>query len=100
MAKLIIMYEQPRDQDGFEAYYFHVHLPLAKKIPNIKQETTQRVIQTQNTDLNLYLFVELQFETLESLQQSLATPEAQATVADLDNLMKYLHHRPIISIVE
>ncbi|WP_158211550.1 EthD family reductase [Alkalihalobacterium alkalinitrilicum] len=100
MAKVIIMYEQPKDADGFESYYFGVHLPLAKKIPNIKNEAIHRVVRTQNTDLNLYLIVELEFESLEVLQQAMATPEADATVADLPNMNKYLHHSPIISIVE
>ncbi|MBO1914653.1 EthD family reductase, partial [Microvirga sp. 3-52] len=35
MAKMIIMYEQPMDKVGFEKYYFDVHVPLGKKIPNI-----------------------------------------------------------------
>jgi uncharacterized protein (TIGR02118 family) len=100
MAKMIIMYEEPKDKDGFERHYFNVHVPLGKKIPNIKSETIQRVIHSQNTDLKLYLIVELEFENMDALNQAFTSPEARAAEEDGPQLFKYLHKPPIITIVE
>lgn len=86
MAKVIFFYQQPKDLDGFEAYYSQVHHPLLKMFPNSNSVSIQRVIRTQNTDLNLYLLVELQFESLEILQQSIVSPEAEMAIKDLENL--------------
>lgn len=100
MAKLIVMYEEPRDKEGFEKHYFDVHVPLGRKIPNIKSESIHRVIQSQNTNLSLYLILELEFENLEALTLALSSPEAKAAEADGPNLFQYLNNPPIISIVE
>src|SRR5262245_61123112 len=99
MAKMIIMYERPKDIEAFENHYFNVHVPLGRKIPNIKQETIQRVVHTQNTELQLYLVIELEFENMDSLNQAFASPEARAAEEDGPNLFKYLHKPPIIMIL-
>ena len=100
MAKLMVLYEQPKDQEGFEKHYFNVHIPLAEKLPNIKGAEVHRVLQTQNTDDKLYLFAELQFESPEVLGKSLSSPEGQELSGDLKNLMQYLNKPPVISIVD
>lgn len=100
MAKMIIMYEEPKDKEGFERHYFEVHVPLGRKIPNIKSETIQRVVTTQNTSLNLYLIVELEFENMEALTKAFTSAEARAAEEDGPQLFKYLHKPPIITIVE
>ncbi|PAE38025.1 EthD family reductase [Bacillus sp. 7884-1] len=100
MAKIIILYEQPKDIEGFEKHYFDVHVPLGRKIPHIKSETIRRVIQSQNTNLNLYLITELEFENIDKLHEALSSPEAQAAEADGESLFKYLFKPPIITIVE
>ncbi|MBS4214424.1 EthD family reductase [Neobacillus rhizophilus] len=100
MAKMIIMYEQPIDKEAFDQHYFNVHVPLGKKIPNILRESVRYVLQTQNTDLNLYLITELEFESVDTLTQALASPEAKAAEEDGPNLMRFLKKPPIITIVE
>lgn len=100
MAKVIILYEHPKDVEGFNNHYFNVHIPLGKKIPNIKSESVRKVIQVQNTSLNLYLITELDFENMEVLTQAMSSPEAQAAEEDGINLMKFLNNPPIITIVE
>ncbi|MBV7509369.1 EthD family reductase [Bacillus sp. sid0103] len=100
MAKIIILYEQPKDKEGFEKHYFDVHVPLGRKIPHIKSESIRRVIQTQNTSLNFYLITELEFESMDTLNQALSSPEAKDAKADGIDLFKYLNNPPIITIVE
>lgn len=100
MAKLIMVYEKPKDVEGFEKHYFDVHVPLGRKIPNIKNESIHRVVQTQNSNRELYLIIELEFDSVETIVKSLASPEAKVAEADGPNLMKYLNNPPVITIVE
>ena len=67
MAKMIIMYEQPKDKAGFEEHYFNVHVPLGRKIPNIINDSVHHVIQSLNTNLDLYLITVLEFENIQKL---------------------------------
>lgn len=99
MAKMIIMYEQPKDKVGFEEHYFDVHVPLGKKIPNIINDSVHHVIQSLNTSLDLYLITVLEFENIQKLTEALASPEARAAEEDGVNLFKYVNP-PIITIVE
>ena len=99
MAKMIIMYEQPKDKIGFEKHYFDVHVPLGKKIPNIINNSIHHIIQSQNTTLDLYLITILEFENMEKLIEAFASPEARAAEEDGVNLFKYINP-PIITIVE
>jgi len=100
MAKLIVIYDQPKDKEGFENYYFNVHIPLAQKLPEIKGAEVHRVLQSQNTDANLYLFAELQFDNPELLGKAMSSPEGRELQGDLKNLMQYLTKPPVISIVD
>ncbi|WP_255485917.1 EthD family reductase [Sporosarcina sp. BP05] len=98
MAKMIIMYEQPKDIVGFEEHYFNVHVPLGLKIPNIIKDSVHHVIQSQNTNLELYMITVLEFESIQKLTEALASPEARAAEEDGVNLFKYVNP-PIITIV-
>ncbi|KKK33619.1 hypothetical protein WQ57_23690 [Mesobacillus campisalis] len=100
MAKMIVMYDQPKDVEGFEQYYHEVHIPLVEKVPNIKGAKVQRVLQAMNTTEKLYLIAELEFENPAVLSQSLATPEFQEVQRDLANIMKYLNKPPVVVIVD
>ncbi|MDQ0157741.1 EthD family reductase [Robertmurraya andreesenii] len=100
MAKLMIQYQQPADKKGFEEYYFHTHAPLAQKVPNVKGSSINRVVKAQNISLDLYMIIELEFENLQILQQTMATPEWNDVMQDAQNLDKFLNEPPIIVITE
>ncbi|MFP7295849.1 EthD family reductase [Neobacillus niacini] len=100
MAKVIVIYDQPRDQEGFEEYYYNVHIPLVKKMPYLNGAEVHQVLQTQNTSDQLFLFAELRFDNLEALNQAMSSPEGIEVQGDVKNLMPYLSKPPIISIVE
>lgn len=100
MAKLYIHYQQPADKEGFEEYYFKTHAPLAQKVPNIRGSKVHQVVQNQNTDLKLYMIIEIDFDDLNTLQQALATPEWNAVAQDAQNLQKYLNEPPFIVITK
>lgn len=100
LAKLIVMYEEPKDKEGFEKYYLDVHIPLTKKMPNIKNVQVQKVINSQNTNLNLYLIAEVEFENMEALKTAFKSDAGKEAQADLKNLLPYLNSPPITAIVD
>lgn len=100
MTKLVVIYDQPKDQEGFEKYYFGVHIPLAQKLPNLKNASIGRVLQSQNTDKDLYLIAELEFESVSDLNAALGSGIGQEVQQDVGNLLAYLHNPPVISVVE
>ncbi|PAE39601.1 EthD family reductase [Bacillus sp. 7884-1] len=100
MAKVIVIYDQPKDQEGFEKYYYNVHIPLVQKMPYLKSAEVHRVLQSQNTKDQLFLFDELQFDNPETLSQAMSSPEGIEVQGDVKNLMQYLRKPPVISIVE
>jgi uncharacterized protein (TIGR02118 family) len=100
MAKLLVSYEQPKNQEGFENHYFNVHIPLAQKLPNLKNASVYRVLQSQNTDANLYLIAELEFENLSHLNEAMASTIGQEVQNDIPNLLEFLTKPPVISILQ
>ncbi|KHE67368.1 EthD family reductase [Halobacillus sp. BBL2006] len=100
MAKIIVLYEHPVDKNGFEEHYFNVHVPLVQKIPHLKDASINRVVQSQNTDLDLYLIAQLEFENMEELNEMFVTVEGKSVLGDVEKLKNYLGKNPIISITE
>lgn len=100
MAKVLVMYNQPKNQEGFEQYYQNVHIPLAKGIPNLTGLEIHRVLQMQNSNENLYLVTELQFDNQQKLGEGLASSVGQEAQEDVLNLMQFLNKPPVIAIVE
>lgn len=98
MAKVIVVYEEPKDKDGFEGYYSNVHIPLVKAIPNLKGTTLNRVIQGINTNKNVYLVAELEFEDLDTLNRALASEKGREVQEDVANLVPFLNRSPVILI--
>ena len=46
MIRLLILYGQPKDPEGFLKYYNEVHIPIAKKMKGLKGWTIGKVIGT------------------------------------------------------
>lgn len=86
MAKIIATYQQPADAAAFDDYYFKKHLPLAKTIPGLRSyEVTRGDIMGVAGKHGTYLVAMLEFDSMEAIQVALASPEGQATAADLPN---------------
>ena len=37
MARMVVIYRTPKDPAAFDAHYFEVHVPLAKKLPGLRK---------------------------------------------------------------
>ncbi|WP_046181201.1 EthD family reductase [Domibacillus tundrae] len=98
MVKMTVIYEQPKDKEGFENHYYDVHIPLVQKLPNLKNLSYQNVLQTQNTDADLYLIAQLEFENMEAFQESMASELGQEAQNDGGKLVKFFNKPPVILI--
>lgn len=87
-ARLIVLWEQPSEPEPFERHYREVHAPLASKLPGLRSYTlTHEISAVYGTPY--YLVAELAWDTLEELRTAFASPEGQATAADVANLRRY-----------
>jgi uncharacterized protein (TIGR02118 family) len=86
MAHLYALYQQPADAAAFDHHYFNTHVPLAKTIPGLRSyEVTQGDVVGMAGKHNVYLVATLTFDSLAAIESGMASPEGQATAADLAN---------------
>jgi uncharacterized protein (TIGR02118 family) len=86
MVTATALFGHPEDPNAFEEYYANTHVPLAEKIPNLRRYERAKIVATPDgSELPYYRIAELNFEDMKQLQQSLASEEGQATVADVRN---------------
>ena len=86
MYRLTVLYGHPENPAEFQRHYRDVHIPLAKKMKGLLGwtiglcESAERGQQPP-----YYMIVGLYAESREALEAILASPEGQATVADVPN---------------
>jgi len=86
MVKIMVLYGAPADTAAFEEHYATTHGPLVDKIPGLRLFEASRVVGTPDGgDPPYYRVAELSFDSQEDLGAAMASPEGQATVADLGN---------------
>ena len=87
MAKVYAMYRRPADPAAFDRYYDGTHVPIAKKVPGLRhyEVTAGNVAAVGEGDAPYHLIAILTFDSLDAIQAALASPEGQATAADLGN---------------
>lgn len=100
MAKMIVIYNEPTNKEGFEAHYHNVHIPLVQKLPFLKNAAVNMVRQTMNTNENFYLIAELEFDSLQEIGQALESQEGKEVAGDIANLMAFLEKPPVITMAE
>ena len=86
MAAIVAVYKAPKSVDAFNTYYFTKHVPIARKIPGLlAYQVSDGPIGLPMEPGGVHLIAILEFESVEAIRQALASPEGQATVADLAN---------------
>jgi len=86
MAKVVVLYNPPADPAAFDAYYESRHIPLARRIPGVQAiEISTGPVATPNSPAPYHVVGMLTFDSMAALQSGLASPEGQATAADLAN---------------
>jgi uncharacterized protein (TIGR02118 family) len=83
--RLMVSYGQPADPEAFDAYYRDVHTPIALKQPGLLALTVGHPQSLDPSQTVPYLVAELDFESEEAMQQTMASPEGRAAGQDLGN---------------
>lgn len=90
MIKYVALYKQPADPEAFEKAYFEQHKPLIDQVPGLIRQEIAKVGRTfvPNflTDNEPYLIAELYFESKEAMKAAFASPEWQASGANLTEI--------------
>ncbi len=86
MHKLTVLYGHPKDPEAFDKYYHETHIPIAKKMKGLKGWTIGK-LQTggEGEKPPYYMIVGLYADTRADIEAILASPEGQASVADVPN---------------
>jgi uncharacterized protein (TIGR02118 family) len=83
MGRMVVIYRTPKDPAAFDAHYFGVHVPLAKKLPGLRSyEVSEPPILTPAGDAQPYRVAILHFDSLDAIRHAFSTPEGQACAAD------------------
>jgi uncharacterized protein (TIGR02118 family) len=86
MARILVLYNQPADPAAFDRYYFETHVPLASTIPGLRSYVVNAgAVGAVAGGPAPYLIAELEFGSMAELQSAMASPEGQATSADVAN---------------
>ncbi|MBI1314520.1 EthD family reductase [bacterium] len=86
MTRLTVLYGHPTDPAEFDRYYRDVHIPLAKQMRGLKGWTIGKCESAAPGERpSYYMIVGLYADSRADLEAILASPEGQATVADVDN---------------
>ena len=83
-AQILALYQPPADVAAFDAYCYGTHVPLAKNIPGLRSYVTNRgEIAAAAGTSPYHLVAMLNFDSVEAIQAAMASPEGQATLADV-----------------
>lgn len=86
MARLVALYKTPADPTAFDAYYHATHLPLAKTIPGLTgYDISHGPGAGMGGPSGLRLVATLHFALMADIAAAMASPQGQATAADLAN---------------
>lgn len=84
MFKVTVLYNNPEDKAAFDCYYKEKHMPLVNQIEGISRiELTQIIRGPGGSPSDHHLMAELYFSSEEQMNESMSSPEGQATVDDL-----------------
>jgi uncharacterized protein (TIGR02118 family) len=85
MAQVLVLYYTPSDPAAFDSYYRATHVPIAKRLPGLLSYTINAQAPRMVAGTAPHLVAELEFADLTAVDAALASPEGQATAADLAN---------------
>jgi len=84
MQRLTVLYGHPKDPAEFDRYYREVHIPIARKMPGLKGWTLGKCqAAAPGQPPPYYMIVGIYADTRADLDAILASPEGQATIADV-----------------
>jgi len=86
MAKVVVLYKNPKNAEAFDKHYSSVHIPLAKKIPGLKKyDISTGAVGAPTGPSGIHLVATLYFDSADALKAGLASAEGRAAAGDLAN---------------
>lgn len=83
MARMVVIYKNPKDPAAFDKHYFEVHVPLAKQLPGLrKYEVSKGSVVALAGAREPYLVGILYFESLAAIKEAFASECGKACAAD------------------
>jgi len=75
MVKLVALYRKPADPAAFDHAYLQTHVPLVKKIPNLRRVDVARVTGAPRGEAEYYMIAEMYFDNKAAMDAAMASPE-------------------------
>jgi uncharacterized protein (TIGR02118 family) len=85
MHRMLVLYNEPKDPAHFKKYYVETHVPLANKIPGIKNATYSFDVKPLGPGKAPFCVFEADFDSEAALMSGLGSKEGQAVAADVPN---------------
>jgi uncharacterized protein (TIGR02118 family) len=86
-VKLVVLYTQPEDAEGFDEHYLGVHGPLVEKIPGLQRWEGARIVAAPDgAEQTYHRIAELYFADQDALNAALGSDEGKATAADYQQI--------------
>lgn len=86
MFQLTVLHNHPADPDKFDRHYHQVHIPIAQKVPGVRRFTvTKTVPDADGKPPAHYAVAVLEWDDEAAYAESMASPEAQASIEDLQH---------------
>lgn len=83
MAKMTVIYRNPKDRAFFERHYFEVHIPLAKQLPGLqKYEISKGPIVSPTGHSETHLVANLYFNSMEDIKKAFASEVGRQCALD------------------
>ena len=83
MARMLVIYQTPKDPAAFDQHYVNIHLPLAKQLPGLrKYEISKGPIVALAGAMDPYLVGTLHFDSLAAIKEAFASECGRACAAD------------------
>jgi len=99
-ARFLVLYETPADPSAFDRHYREVHVPLARKLPGLRRYAVGGQATGVRGAEPCHLVAELEWDTMEELRASFASPEALVCAADAAGLQEFAPVRSMVFTVD
>lgn len=86
-VKIVVLYTQPEDPDGFDRHYLGAHGPLVDTIPGLlRWEGARLVAAPDGGEQTYFRIAELYFADQAALEAALGSEQGKATAADYQRI--------------
>jgi uncharacterized protein (TIGR02118 family) len=85
MHRLLVLYNEPKDPAHFKKYYVETHVPLAHKLPGVKNPRYSFDVKPLGPGKGYFCIFEADFDSEAALMSALGSNEGKAVAGDVPN---------------